>query len=188
MMRLRRELSGLKTYAVFALSLFFCGIILGLLSYPLIEERVGYLIELAFSGILVEEDDFATMLNVFTRNLTATLMLFLAGILILPTIAIMFTNGFIIGLVGMHARSEGVTALRMFGAVIPHGIFEVPALALSAGLGLKLGGELANPGGEKRLGKFIENVRTLSAVYILVVMPLLLIAAVVEVLVSKNLV
>jgi stage II sporulation protein M len=84
-------------------------------------------------------------------------------------------NGYLLGFVAeMSVSLEGPSTLL---SLIPHGIFELPAIIISLGLGLKLGGFpfQKNPG--KSFKEFLENsVRA----FILIVLPLLLIAGIIE--------
>ncbi|MDP3966269.1 MAG: stage II sporulation protein M [archaeon] len=84
-------------------------------------------------------------------------------------------NGLILGLVSNLSVSEGgiLSLWRLF----PHGIFELPAIFISLGLGLKLSTFIFEKKKWESLRVFFEKS---FYVYILVVLPLLLIAAIIE--------
>jgi stage II sporulation protein M len=84
-------------------------------------------------------------------------------------------NGYIVGFVSsISVSQEGFFSLwRLF----PHGIFELPALFISLGLGLKIGTFVL----EKKKGFAFRNYLVNSLrVFIFVVFPLLLIAGIIE--------
>ena len=62
-------------------------------------------------------------------------------------------NGYLLGfVVAASVRSQGILILwRLF----PHGIFEIPALFLSLGLGLKMGTFIF----QKKLSEYMEEMR-----------------------------
>ena len=78
------------------------------------------------------------------------------------------------GLIGWFAHKEG---LIVFLAIVPHGIFEIPAFLLSAAIGLKLGREVLKGKEERHLKD--ELLKGLRA-YLILVLLLLLIAALIE--------
>ncbi len=78
------------------------------------------------------------------------------------------------GLIGWFAQKEG---LIVFLAIVPHGIFEIPAFLLSAAIGLKLGREVLKRKEERHLKD--ELLKGLRA-YLILVLLLLFIAALIE--------
>lgn len=85
------------------------------------------------------------------------------------------SNGFVLGYVSnMSVFSGGVLSLwRLF----PHGIFELPAIFISFGLGIKLGSFVFH---KNSLGKFKKYFLESLRVFVFVVLPLLLIAGIIE--------
>ncbi len=85
-------------------------------------------------------------------------------------------NGYVIGyIMSKTVEIQGVSILlRLF----PHGIFEIPALIMSLGLGLKLGMFIfSGKNSTKELKRrFIEGLR----VFLYIIIPLLVIAAIIE--------
>jgi stage II sporulation protein M len=87
-----------------------------------------------------------------------------------------FLNGYVIGFVMNRIGAEigfGGVLLRL----IPHGIFEIPALIISLGLGLRLGMFILAKNKKKDLKYSFENA---LRVFLFVVVPLLIIAAIIE--------
>ena len=62
--------------------------------------------------------------------------------------------------------------------LIPHGIFELPAILFSIGIGTKIGADLINSNNKKRILKknCIESLRF----FVFVIFPLILIAGIIE--------
>jgi|WetSurMetagenome_2_1015567.scaffolds.fasta_scaffold112749_2 stage II sporulation protein M len=86
-------------------------------------------------------------------------------------------NGYLIGFVAnkVVAVSGGLVLLKLF----PHGIFEIPALILSLGLGLRFGMFIFRKKG-KRKKDFLYSLENSLRVFLYVIIPLLLIAAIIE--------
>jgi len=86
-------------------------------------------------------------------------------------------NGIVLGYVSSLVVSEsGVLSLW---ALLPHGIFELSAIFISLGMGLNLGGSLFLKKGKKMKElkrRFYESIN----VFLIVVLPLLILAAVIE--------
>lgn len=85
------------------------------------------------------------------------------------------SNGFLLGFVASKtAQMEGIFILwKLF----PHGIFEIPALIISAGLGLKLGTFIFQ---KKKLESLKNYLLNSLRVFLFVIVPLLILAAFIE--------
>ncbi|MCK5044040.1 stage II sporulation protein M [Candidatus Pacearchaeota archaeon] len=93
---------------------------------------------------------------------------------IFPLIAAV-ANGYMLGFVAsMSVQSTGTFVLWR---LLPHGIFELPAIFISLGLGLKLGMFIFH---KKKSLVFREYFTNSLRVFLLVVVPLLLIAGIIE--------
>ncbi len=84
-------------------------------------------------------------------------------------------NGYLLGFVAIRViEADGILTLwRLF----PHGIFELPALFVSIGLGLKLGSFIFRESKWESLKNYFFNS---LRVFIFVVIPLLILAALIE--------
>ena len=84
-------------------------------------------------------------------------------------------NGYILGFVAsIIVQSEGFSILWR---LLPHGVFELPAIFISLGLGLKLGSFVFQ---KNKLDSFKEFLFNSLRVFILVVVPLLVLAGIIE--------
>jgi uncharacterized membrane protein SpoIIM required for sporulation len=119
---------------------------------------------------LVEEDfrnyyssapaqDFAS--RVFTNNVYVAAQAVLFGVLLgLPVLYVLYTNALNVGVAGGLMAANGRTG-EFFGLILPHGILELTAVFVAAGLGLKLGWTVVDPGGRARAAALAEEGRAL---------------------------
>lgn len=155
-------------------------------------DRVLALIRGIFAG--VTEGEFTSSLStaaaIFLNNLRSiTLILFLGIVLgILPLFSVAL-NSFIVGFLTAYtfAFNWPFTAIALLVAgLVPHGIFEIPALLIAAGFGFKLGYFWRRPeqvsAGAKLLLTLKENVLLFPLLLILI-----FVAAIVETYVSSYL-
>lgn len=135
----------------------------------LLKERLKE-IAMLFEGLNLPQ----TIWMIFSNNIYVSFLSIVLGVLfgIFPLLTSL-SNGFIIGYVANKAVSiEGILTLWK---LLPHGIFELPAVIISLGIGLRLGLTLIF--NNKYLRK--ESLSALL-VFTLIVTPLLILAAVIE--------
>jgi len=113
---------------------------------------------------------------IFFNNLQNSFMGMLFGIIfgVFPILTSL-ANGYLLGFVAEKTvEEEGIFTLwRIF----PHGIFELPALFISLGLGLKLGTFIFKKNKFKTLSIYLlKSIK----VFFFIVIPLLIIAAIIE--------
>lgn len=127
----------------------------------------------------------------FLNNTRAVAFIFLAGIVSFSVLGIMLymINIALIG--GLYALFEllGVNPLPLFVAgVLPHGIFELPALMIGSAVVLYFGAAIVTPQTGKSMGEVIlELLADWAKIFIGLVMPLLAIAAVIEAYITPSL-
>ncbi|MDO8467671.1 MAG: stage II sporulation protein M [Nanoarchaeota archaeon] len=112
---------------------------------------------------------------IFWNNLQASFFGIVFGALLglFPFLATVF-NGYLLGFVSkIVIGKESIFSLwRLF----PHGIFELPAVFISFGLGLRLGLFFIERNDKDWKYYFVNSLR----VFILIVIPLLIVAAIIE--------
>ena len=113
---------------------------------------------------------------IFFNNIQSAFFGMIFGVLLglFPVISAI-ANGYVLGFVASFSVNiEGISVLwRLF----PHGIFELPAIFISLGLGLKIMTFIFEKNKLKTLKIYIKNsLRT----FLFIVIPLLIIAAVIE--------
>jgi len=164
-----------KKYIYAMVSLFCLFVVIGFI-VPLPEEITKQLLDY-FRELIQRTEGFNSREMIwflFTNNLTASFLVFVGGIFlgIIPLFNGIL-NGFVLGYAAkLSVLENGVFSLwRLF----PHGIFELPALFISLGLGLRLGvGIFQEKTSFKSL--FVNSLR----VFLLIVVPLLIVAAIIE--------
>lgn len=113
---------------------------------------------------------------IFKNNASVAVMSIVFGIVfaIFPVLTII-SNGYMLGFVSSKAiESGGIFAIwKLF----PHGIFELPAIIISLAFGIKLGLFWLSKNHKKALA---FNIKDSARVFFFIILPLLLIAAVIE--------
>lgn len=133
------------------------------------------------AGIVDENGEFSAM-AIFVHNLRAMAMSVGYGVvpfLHLPAL-LLGLNAIILGCMAAYYVNNGVSLLLYLAGLVPHGIFEIPAIILSLACGLYLCTYLT--------GRIFRRERTprqpvfrwIVQVFCLVIVPLLLAAALVE--------
>lgn len=113
---------------------------------------------------------------IFLNNLQSSLFgLFFGIVLGVFPILVALLNGGVVGYV--LQKSLQVTGSTQIWRLLPHGIFELPAVFISLGLGLKLGLFIFAKNKKKT---FVYRLHNSVVVFLLIVIPLLVIAALIE--------
>lgn len=164
-----------KIYFLIVLGIFIFSVILGMF-FPVF--LVNYITELVKK--LAEETSGLNFLQLFffilKNNLITAFFGLIFGIVFgLFPVSLAFLNGYVLGFIsGKVANIAGFSSLIR---LLPHGVFEIPALVLSLGLGLKLGMFLFVKNKRKQLKYDLENS---LRVFLFIILPLLLIAGIIE--------
>jgi len=157
-------------------ALFFISVIVGFLYQPqiVIDAILSYI-----KDILAKTEGMSSLRMIgfiFINNIQSGFFGIVLGILLglFPVLAT-FANGYIVGYVSSSAiSSSGAISLL---SLIPHGIFELPAIFISFGMGLKFGTFIFYKDKIKHFNKFFINS---LRVFVFVVLPFLIIAAIIE--------
>ncbi len=123
--------------------------------------------------------------NVRVLLLSMVLGLLSLGILgVLPFFASMGATGFLVGTLA----ANGLPAATYLGLVLPHAVLEVPAAILATAAILRTGALLATPTPDKTVGEvFLSSLAHWCKLMIGLVLPLLLLASMVEAWVTPRL-
>ena len=166
-----------KNYIYFATIVFFVFAVIGFFVMP--PEAVTKQILDFLKQILERTQGLsATKLIsfIFFNNLQTSFVGMSLGVLfgLFPLFSLMF-NGYFLGFVAaMSMKSQGGLVLLK---LLPHGIFELPAVLISLGMGFKLGSFIFYKDKVKTLTKFL--ISSLK-VFFYISVPLLLIAGIIE--------
>ena len=132
----------------------------------------------------------STVAAVFWQNLRVLLLamilgLFSFGVLgVLPLLATMAIAGYLLGMLA----ASGVPVLPMAaGLILPHGIIEIPAAIIATAAVLHAGAVLAAPTPGRTVGEvWLESFADWAKVMVGVVIPMLIVAAMIEVWVTPK--
>ena len=169
-----RYLLGNVGYIIFVFALFVASILFSF-AFPeffthfneilrsIVDETEG----LSASGLIV---------YIFVNNFQSSLYGLLFGVVLgVFPIGAAVLNGTLLGYV--LRLSWGVSGVSEFWRLLPHGIFELPAVFISLGLGLRLGTFVLS---KEKMAFLAHNLYLSLLVFLLIVVPLLVIAAVIE--------
>ena len=127
-------------------------------------------------------------LIIFLNNLKATILIILSGAFLpfLPLLVGVLPNGFIIGLLaGLYEYEQVLPKSTFFLSLLPHGLFEIPAILLAATIGMVWGGRnwrsIFRVG---TAGSSLGDHAKASLAFVPLLLALLVIAGLVEVLVT----
>ncbi len=125
---------------------------------------------------------------IFLNNLKASFMAMVLGIFLgVFPIVICVVNGYLLGFVAREAvMMDGILTMWR---VLPHGIFELPAIIFSIGMGLRIGAEVGvsgfrcfgvSEGKGKDKGSVGYVFREGLRFFVFIVFPLLIVAGIIE--------
>jgi uncharacterized membrane protein SpoIIM required for sporulation len=128
--------------------------------------------------------NFSPVLLIFWQNIRVLLLAFILGIIslgifgILPLFASVSIVGYVVGLLGNLGSSVSTYVL---GFILPHGIIEIPAAIIATAAIYQIGVILATPNIQLTIGEvWLKSIANWAKVMVGVVIPMLLIAAIIE--------
>ena len=163
-------------YVAVAILIFIAGSIVGIA----LKEQLSFLDDV-LAQLIAQTSGLSTSeitIFIFLNNSLASIFALAGGVLlgIVPLLSSV-SNGLILGYVGAKvAQTENILTLWR---LLPHGIFELPAIFISFGLGIKLGFSIFDKKG-RRLKEFKSHIIKSLSVLITIIVPLLVIAAIIE--------
>ncbi len=162
----------MRASLLLALSLYVMGVVLGALN-PIN-------ISLIFSSLapLISATPLQFALYILANNLATSILMALSGFLIVPPAFMIFLNGLVLGSTLRYALTR-YTIVEVAYLILPHGVFEIPALLLSAEAGIDVALSMLEKG-------FRETLLTLDSIAnkLGIVSILLLVAAIIETVVA----
>ncbi len=175
-----------RTVLASALAMF-TGVVLGciitLASPGVVKEFLNYFMEGVESAGVVDEAGEFSFFALLTHNWIAMLASAAYGFmpfLFLPALAAAM-NGAMLGMMGVWYAVAGLPMSAYFAGILPHGVFELTALVLSAACGVALCVNLCRMVvGSPRRVPMVELLSDLLRVLLLLVMPLTVCAAAME--------
>ncbi len=145
---------------------------------PSVGRELIDLFEQEVAGNMDGTNPYDMCVKILANNLQACILLFLGGASFgILTIFILSLNGIVIGAI-MEFVQKDHTPLFVAAAILPHGIFEIPAFILSGALGVLLAQSLIAEWYGTR--DTAADAYRFGRLFILYVLPLVAIAAYVE--------
>lgn len=141
-------------------------------------ERLGFILD-TLRGIVSETEGLDTLhliIYIFLNNFSSALYGMVGGLL-LGIIPFMNSigNGTVLGFVAKSVAEK--SSLLQLWRIFPHGIFELPAIFIALGIGVKMGQFWFSKNPKK---EFVRVARNALRVVAFVIIPLLLVAAIIE--------
>ncbi len=171
-----------RIWVVIAVSLFGIGFILGLVKpsgiATVISQDVAYLEE--FAEVLFSLPRYLIAIVIFMKNALALVISFvLSPILCLVPILALTTNGWLIAFISAAVVQEESLGFVLAG-LLPHGIFELPALIMAQAAALSFGVMvMLAPFKKERRNRLLPTLKR-DLKYFLLAIILLLPAAIIE--------
>ncbi len=131
-----------KNFLWITIAFFSLGILLGALiqfTFPeLIDQFINQLKNYLEGIAGSKPSKTSLMIFIFLNNFRVAIMAFLLGIIfgIMPTLVLVF-NGAILGVLGTRMGQQG-ELINFFISILPHGVFEIPAILFSCVAGYKM--------------------------------------------------
>lgn len=128
-------------------------------------------------------DTFQLISYIFVNNLGVAIMAIVFGLFFcLAPILIAASNGYVLGyltklLVSKLGLFHGISSLWR---ILPHGVFELPAIFIGLALGIKFGVIFIKSLNENSFKNFIKFLIEVFKIILYVIIPLLVIAAFIE--------
>lgn len=169
-----KYISGNRNYIFAVIFIFFTSAVLG----AVFHSSLGF-IDGILKKIVSNTEGLSTLgiiVFIFFNNLKASLFGMLGGLFfgVFPLINAL-SNGLVLGYV--FEKVSSVSGFGEFWKILPHGIFELPAVFISLGIGVRLGMFIFSRNPRK---EFVFNARQALKAFFLVIVPLLAVAAVIE--------
>ncbi|NMC77407.1 MAG: stage II sporulation protein M [Candidatus Methanofastidiosa archaeon] len=139
-------------------------------------------------GPIQDLTPFELFLTIFYINTRTSFLIMMLGVIlgIFPFLSL-WANGTILGILYGKYMAEGGTSLIFLMGILPHGILEIPAIVIAASQGFRLAKEVISPPvGLTRSQTARINISRGIKLFA-VILPLLLIAAIIEVYISSYL-
>jgi stage II sporulation protein M len=164
-----------KYWVLIAIGLFGIGVVLGLAG--LFSEELSNLGKL---GSILTPFKLGTVILIFIKNAIVLLLSFvLSPILCLTPILALTVNGWVLGLVSPTVAGQKSIGFVLAG-LLPHGIFEIPALFIGGAAALSFGIAVMVATFKKEKRSLLPSNLKQNLRYLGIAMALLLIAAVIE--------
>lgn len=171
-------LKSIKNYFWFSLILFFAIGVLGFI-FPIFFEKqiIGFIQDLIAKTQGMNSLELTGF--IIYNNIKSALFAVVFGIFfgVIPFV-ITVVNGYVLGFVSN--KTVVAAGPLILWRLVPHGIFEIPAILISVALGIRLGMFLFVYKGKNKKKEYWEWLKDSLKVFLFIVIPLLVIAGIIE--------
>ena len=177
-----------KNLMLMSLGLFLLGFISGLYIFKVLLNNNPEIINSFLKefqdmfGPLKEMTSLELFYTIFFVNTRTSFLIMILGVFVgfFPFMSL-WGNGTVLGLLYGKFIAEGGNSLVFLMGILPHGVIEIPAIVIAASQGFRLGKEVISPpSGKSRSEALRYNIRKGLKLFAIII-PLLLIAALIEV-------
>ena len=185
--KLRQFYRGELSYHLFIATVAFCvmivlSFILGMVRPSIASGAIQYFANMIKDAGLVDDKGAFSALGIFGNNIRAFVVTACYGFIpfvFLPVVSLAL-NGAILGLFAAFYVNNGQSLLVYLAGILPHGVFELPALVLAMSCGLYLCRVITDYVRFNRKGTVKAALANIARVLVLNVLPLTAVAAVIE--------
>ena len=185
--KLRQFYRGELSYHLFIATVAFCvmivlSFILGMVRPSIASGAIQYFANMIKDAGLVDDKGAFSALGIFGNNIRAFVVTACYGFIpfvFLPVVSLAL-NGAILGLFAAFYVNNGQSLLVYLAGILPHGVFELPALVLAMSCGLYLCRVITDYVRFNRKGTVKPALANIARVLVLNVLPLTAVAAVIE--------
>ena len=185
--KLRQFYRDELSYHLFIATVAFCvmivlSFILGMVRPSIASGAIQYFANMIKDAGLVDDEGAFSALGIFGNNIRAFVVTACYGFIpfvFLPVVSLAL-NGAILGLFAAFYVNNGQSLLVYLAGILPHGIFELPAMVLAMSCGLYLCRVITDYVRFNRKGTVKPALANIARVMVLNVLPLTAIAAVIE--------
>ncbi|WMJ85035.1 stage II sporulation protein M [Oscillospiraceae bacterium LTW-04] len=148
------------------------------------EQQIMQLSEMFNEKDVINESGQLSVMGLFFNNFIASGMAVVTGVVpfIFVPLAALALNAVLVGIISAIMGTAGIGGpFELVVSIAPHGVFEIPALLISAAMGIALCLDIsARVLYKKRDMSFLTLLAELARISVLVIVPLLAVAAVLE--------
>lgn len=147
------------------------------------ELLMGHVMSLLEGKDVLNDSDLLSAKAIFSNNLQACVFSMCYGLIpfIYFSALALGLNSILLGVLAAYTTANGISPLLFLLMILPHGIFELPALILSFSMGLYVCGQITRRCRHDETALSVwDCLLQMSRLLLFVLMPLLLLAALVE--------
>ncbi|MEU7869605.1 stage II sporulation protein M [Dactylosporangium sp. NPDC049140] len=147
--------------------------------YFMSDGEIGDLVNNQFEGYYSQYLPQNQFLRVWTHNALLTGECLAAGVVFFPVVYLLFQNALNVGLIGGVMIAYGRTD-TFFGLIVPHGLLELTAVFIGAGVGLRIGWSWVAPGALRTRGRALAETAMEGMLVALGLVAVLLVSGLLE--------